>query len=134
MLLAYHLWEQVNQGETATLDSWARAYEAALTELDPEFDAAWRRLSVNHQKTMRAVIAGQGSPYRASALTRFDLEKTNAQWSVKQLIGTADLEQEGRQQRVVDPLFAAWIRRLNFAGMPRDMEEAAPGQAATPDT
>jgi hypothetical protein len=129
MLLAYRLWEQVEQGDTATLDSWARAYETALAELDPEFDAAWRKLSVNHQKTLRAVIAGNGSPYRASVLARLDLQKTNAQWSLKQLIATADLEAEGRRQRVVDPLFAAWINRINFAGMPREMEDAAPAQA-----
>jgi len=126
MLLAYHLWEQVEQGDTATLDSWRRAYATALDELEPEFDAAWRKLSVNHQKTMRAVIAGHGSPYKASVLARLDLEKPNAQWSVKQLVATADLEAEGRKQRVVDPLFAAWIRRINFAGMPREMEDAAP--------
>ncbi len=123
MMLAYHLWEQVEQGETATLGDWAGARAAALAELDPEFDAAWRRLLVTQQKTMRAVIAGRGSPYRNTVLARLDLEKSAAQVAAKQLSATADLEPDGRQQRVVDPLFATWIKQINEAGMPTGVDE-----------
>src|SRR5947208_1259664 len=49
MLLAYRLWEQVDTHAPGTLRDWMRAHEAALAELQPEFDAHWRRLSVNEQ-------------------------------------------------------------------------------------
>jgi hypothetical protein len=112
MLLAHRLWDEVAQGDTGTLDSWAAAYEAALTELEPEFDARWRGLDLAERKTLRAIIAGDGSAYRESVLRRLDLSKATAQSAVRRLQATADLEQQDRQQRLVDPLFAAWIRQL----------------------
>ena len=63
MFLAHRLWEQVGPGGAATLADWAAAHETALDELQPEFDANWRRLSTNEQKALRAVIGGQGSPF-----------------------------------------------------------------------
>ncbi len=116
MLLAHQLWEHVPAGEEGTLERWTRAYEAALAQLDPEFDAHWRKLSANEQKTLRAVIAGEGSPYRTTVLRRLDLEKSNAQSAVRRLTATAELEADERKHRVVDPLFAAWIGRIDSAG------------------
>jgi hypothetical protein len=113
MLLAHRLWEQVDEGDIATLEDWSRAYEAALSELDAEFDAEWRGLSITEQRTLRAVIAGGGSPYRSAVLARLDLEKPSAQSAVKRLTAKAELEPDGGKHRVVDPLFAAWIELLD---------------------
>jgi uncharacterized protein len=113
MLLAHRLWEQVDEGDIATLEDWSRAYEAALSELDAEFDAEWRGLSITEQRTLRAVIAGGGSPYRSAVLARLDLEKPSAQSAVKRLTARAELEPDGGKHRVVDPLFAAWIELLD---------------------
>ena len=55
MLLAHRLWEEVAPGATATLADWTSAHAAAHVELQPEFDANWRRLSTSAQKTLRAV-------------------------------------------------------------------------------
>src|SRR3954469_13551075 len=41
IMLAYHVWEQVDAGDTATLEHWERAHAATLAELEPEFDALW---------------------------------------------------------------------------------------------
>ncbi len=112
MLLAYRLWETVPRGKAATLDDWTVAYESALAELEPELDAHWRGLGLAEQKTLRAVIAGGGSPYREHVLQRLDLSKPTAQTALKRLHETAEVEQEGRRQRLVDPLFAEWIGRL----------------------
>jgi hypothetical protein len=65
MLLAHRLWEEVEKGETASLEDWRGAHAAALAELTPEFDAQWRGFDTSEQKTMRAIIAGNGSPYKA---------------------------------------------------------------------
>jgi uncharacterized protein len=115
MLLAHRLWEEVERGGTASLDDWERAHGAALDELQPEFEAQWRGFDTSEQKTMRAVIAGGGSPYRAAVLERLALTKTMAQKALQRLGARAELEAEGRKQIVVDPLFAEWIERLNVS-------------------
>jgi len=98
---------------TATLDDWARAHAAALDELKPEFEAQWRGFDTSEQKTMRAVLAGDGSPYRAAVLERLALTKTMAQKALQRLSARAELESKGRKQVVVDPLFAEWIEGLS---------------------
>jgi hypothetical protein len=115
IMLAHHLWERVAQGGTATLDDWFTAYEASLRELEPEFDARWRGYqSVTTQKTLRSIIAGGGSAFRQAVLNRLDLGKPSAQNALKRLLDTADIESHGpRKYRVVDPLYAEWIRRID---------------------
>ena len=119
MMLAHHLWEQVARGGTATLDDWRAAHASALEELQPQFDAQWRGFSTTEQRALRAVIAGDGSPYRQRVLERLGLDKSGAQKAVRRLNASADLEQEGRRQRVVDPLFAEWIALLD-SGAPEE--------------
>jgi hypothetical protein len=113
MLLAHRLWEEVPRGETATLDHWARADAAALRELLPEFDAQWRGFDTSEQKTLRAVIAGDGSPYKADVLGRLDLTKDMVRKALPRLSATAEIETIDGKQAVVDPLFAEWIARVN---------------------
>jgi hypothetical protein len=112
MLLAHRLWEEVPLGGAATLESWETAHEAALAELEPEFDAHWRGLDLAEQKTLRAVVAGDGSPYKETVLQRLELSKPTAQGALRRLQATADVEREGTRQTIVDPLFAEWIARL----------------------
>jgi hypothetical protein len=59
------------------------------------------------------VIAGDGSPYRRRVLERLGLDKSGAQKAIRRLNASADLEQEGGRQHVVDPLFAEWIALLD---------------------
>ena len=107
MLLAHRLWEEVAPGATATLADWTRAHAAAHVELQPEFDANWRRLSTSAQKTLRAVVAGGGSPFRTRVLEQLDLPKSTARASLRSLVASAIVEQDGDEYVVVDPLFAA---------------------------
>src|SRR3954447_16432122 len=72
MLLAHRLGAAVERGGTATLADWATAHAAALAELQPEFDAHWRRLSTNAQKALRAVVVGNGSPFQRRVLEQLD--------------------------------------------------------------
>jgi hypothetical protein len=112
MLLAHRLWEEVEPKGSATLEEWERAHVAALLELQPEFEAQWRGLDTSEQKTLRAIIAGDGSPYRAAVLERLALSKTSAQKALQRLSLRAEIEAEGRRQGIVDPLFAEWIGAL----------------------
>ena len=113
MLLAHRLWATVEKGETATLDEWREAHAAALVELNPEFDAQWRGFDTSEQKTMRAVIAGAGSPYKADVLRRLELTKDVVRKALPRLTATAEIEAQDGKHVVVDPLFARWIERLN---------------------
>jgi uncharacterized protein len=112
MLLAHRLWEETPRDGTADLDAWRRAHAAALAELEPEFDAQWRGFDSSEQKTMRAVIAGAGSPYRQHVLRRLDLTKDMVRKALPRLSATAEIESSDGKHRVVDPLFAQWIERL----------------------
>ena len=116
MLLAHRLWEEVEPDGTATLADWARAHAAALAELQPEFDANWRRLPTNAQKALRAVVAGEGSPFQRTVLEQLDLAKSTARASLTSLVAGATVEQRGDEYVVIDPLFAEWISRTRTSG------------------
>jgi hypothetical protein len=113
MLLAHRLWAEVAKGDTATLDHWRRAHTAALAELNPEFDALWRGLDTSQQKTLRAIIAGEGSPYRADVRNRLELTKDMVRKALPRLSARAEIEARAGKQAVVDPLFAEWIELIN---------------------
>jgi uncharacterized protein len=116
MLLAYRLWEEVEAGGTATLADWRRAHRAALAELQPEFDAHWRRLTTNEQKALRAVVAGDGSPFQRRVLERLDLAKSTARASLRSLAANAIVEQQDERYVLVDPLLAEWIAGVREGG------------------
>jgi hypothetical protein len=112
MLLAYRLWEEVEPKGTATLADWTHAHVAALAELQPEFDANWRRLPTSGQKALRAVVAGAGSPFQRRVLEQLDLPKSTARAALQLLVANATVEQKDDEYRVIDPLFAEWIANL----------------------
>ena len=85
------------------------AHAAALLELQPEFDAHWRALPTSEQKALRAVIAGQGSPFKGDVLRRLALDKTTAHNAVQRLIASGDVEVVERRHAIIDPLFAEWV-------------------------
>jgi hypothetical protein len=113
MLLAHRLWAVVEPGGTATLADWAAAHAASLAELQPEFDAHWRRLSTNAQKALRAVVTGDGSPFQRRVLEQLDLHKSTARAALQALVTNATVEQDAENYALVDPLFAEWIAGLS---------------------
>jgi uncharacterized protein len=128
MLLAHRLWEAVPRGDEGTLDAWDAAREAADLELEPEFDAQWRGLDTSEQKTLRALLLGDGSPYRSAALHRLELTKDVVRRALPRLAATAEIEErDGGGYAVVDPLFAEWIARLNDRPFQSDGEGTVPG-------
>jgi hypothetical protein len=113
MLLAHRLWEETPRDEIATLEHWDAAHAAALAELQAEFDAQWRGFDTSEQKTIRAVIAGQGSPYKQDILRRLALTKDMVRKALPRLAARAEIETDDGKHRVVDPLFAEWVERVN---------------------
>jgi hypothetical protein len=111
MLLAHRLWATVDRDGSASLEDWHDAYEAAIAELDAEFDAEWRHLDASEQKTLRSVLEGDGSPYRGDVLKRLALTKDMVRKALPRLAASALTERNGDRHEIVDPLFAEWIRR-----------------------
>jgi len=109
---------EVGDGETAIFADWERAHAAAVLELQPEFDAHWRALATSEQKALRAVIAGQGSPFKGDVLRRLALDKTTAHNAVQRLIAAADIEVVERRHVVIDPLFAEWVAAMQGGSAP----------------
>jgi hypothetical protein len=124
MLLAHRLWEEVGTGETAALEHWHAAHSAALKELEPEFDAQWRGLENSDQKTLRAIVAGEGSPYRGDVRRRLELSKDMVRRALPRLSATAEIETVGGKHEVVDPLFAEWIERIGQGSLEAIEERA----------
>ena len=128
ILLAHRLWEEVEEGDTATLQDWRTAHEAALSELRPEFDAHWRGFGTTEQKALRAILGGGGSPLSARVLTPLQLDKATAHKALRRLAATADVETADGSYRLVDPLFAEWISGLRDD--PAELIRAAPEPSA----
>jgi hypothetical protein len=62
---------------------------------------------------MRAVIAGDGSPYKADVRRRLELTKDMVRKALPRLSATAEIEPVDGKHAVVDPLFAQWIELIN---------------------
>ena len=120
------------QGREATLDDWQAAHAAAMRELEPEFDAQWRGLDASEQKTLRAIVLGDGSPYRTVALRRLELTKDVVRRALPRLAATAEIEErETGGYAIVDPLFAAWVDRLNDRPGDDEAAQTEPGGSPT---
>src|SRR5919197_1314807 len=99
------------QGDVASF-IFAGSEPGLMRELFEEFDANWRRLATNAQKALRAVVAGDGSPFQRRVLEQLDLRKSTARAALQTLVGNATVEQEDDTYVLVDPLFAEWIANL----------------------
>ena len=96
MLLAHRLrrrWSR--RGRRRSRPGRSASHPAALAELQPEFDANWRRLTTNEQKALRAVIAGEDLPTGCNVLEQLDLPKSTARASLGLLAANATIERRG---------------------------------------
>ena len=111
MLLAHRLWEVTERGRPADEDTWAEALAATFAELGESFVATWDGLEAKQRAVLAAVAASPRTLYDQSTLARFNLTKASAQTARDRLLEVGEhLDRRGDQPRLVDPLFAAWIR------------------------
>ncbi len=127
MLLAHVLWDELSDGEEATLAHWLRAYARTLLELQPEFEAHWRQFSTIERKTLRAVLESDGTRMRGQLLDRLEVEKSAVNKALKRLLGRAEVELADDRYVLVDPLFAQWIERMSSAGELPALDDAVAG-------
>lgn len=115
MLTAHILWEAVPYGAVASLDAATEAIEEAARRTRNEHTALFASMPRTHRDTLRA-IALHGSPYSAAGARALGLKKASAQTAVKTLLADGLVDRGagvvGDRWRVIDPLFAAWLRDL----------------------
>jgi uncharacterized protein len=117
MLLAYRLWDVVEPQATATLGDWEDALSTTMVELRPEFEAHWQRFTQVEQKSLRAIVEGQGATLRTHVLARLDADKSSVSRALKRLESAGEVEAIDGRTVLVDPLFALWLERLSL-GVP----------------
>jgi hypothetical protein len=113
MLLAYRLWDVVEPRATATLGDWEDALSTTMVELRPEFEAHWQRFTQVEQKSLRAIVEGQGATLRTHVLARLDADKSSVSRALKRLESAGEVEVIDGRTVLVDPLFALWLERLS---------------------
>ncbi|HVR14263.1 MAG TPA: hypothetical protein VMS41_10800 [Gaiellaceae bacterium] len=113
MLLAYRLWDVVEPRATATLADWEDALSTTMVELRPEFEAHWQRFTQVEQKSLRAIVEGQGATLRTHVLARLDADKSSVSRALKRLESAGEVEVIDGRTVLVDPLFALWLERLS---------------------
>lgn len=112
MLLAHQLWDQTPRGEVATPERWQRAIEVMFAEYGEALQAAWDSLETKEQAVMAALALSPEPLFAERTLERFNLSKGGAQHARQALVRSGQLHRLGDDWRIVDPLLAEWIGRL----------------------
>lgn len=114
MLLAHHLFLQVEPGAGAGIETWSAAYEAARREADGEVEVLWDSCSSLERRVLKAIAHRAVALMGREAAARFGLAKSGStQVAVDRLVGEGHLvaDRRGRSgYRIVDPFLGAWLR------------------------
>ena len=108
MLLAHHLWEATSPAGTADYSTFESALDDALTHCRAEFDAIGAQFGPGAAKTAR--LLAWGEPPLGAAAARIGLAKGTARGGLLALDRVSLIDDE---HRIVDPLWAEHLRRLN---------------------
>ncbi len=107
MLAAHAVWEATPAGSEANEETWSAAYDRIVADTRPELRAIWTGLPTGQRRVLAALAVGQSlySTRREHGGSRGGATKGALDALVDR--GEVDLT---RPPRIVDPLFAAWIR------------------------
>lgn len=108
MLLAHHWWSITPERSSATRERLVGAVENALVAFNDEAAQLVARLTPAQAKVARLVA--HGLPVHGSAAQALKLAKSTASEALTAL-RTATIVTPSPETRLVDPLFAEWLRR-----------------------
>jgi hypothetical protein len=111
MLLAHHLWDVTAPGETATEETWAKAYEHAMADVQDELRAVWSGLAVGQRRVLVAIAENADALY-AAARSHGGSRGGAVSAAVQVLADAGEVADDPGTRtgyRVVDPLLAAWL-------------------------
>jgi uncharacterized protein len=112
MLLAHHLWERTPRGEDASPERWQEALANTFFEHAEALQAAWDSLETKEKAVLAVLALGRDSLFSRRSLERFNLSKGGAQHARDALARAGQLHEVSGRWRLVDPLLAEWIVRL----------------------
>lgn len=110
MLLAHLLWQVTPDGGEADEPGWRDAVDTALAYVGYELQSRWTALTTNERRVLRGLV--EYANLGGGALAALALPKGSVDGTVSRLLAAGDLERDGGRLRVVDPLFARWVRGL----------------------
>jgi len=112
MLLAHHLWDATDRGDTATLDTLDTALEQVDRETKERFEGTWQAIAgtANKRRTLKALALSDETLYNQRTLRRFKLSKGQAQSGEKSLISDGEAVRIDGRATIVDPLLERWIQ------------------------
>jgi hypothetical protein len=114
MLLAHFLWEQTPVRGEASGQTWTNTLLRVLErEAAEELRAAWSALNTGERRALLAIAGGQQPYARATQRHVGGSRGGGMEHAIHSLLDTGELVEDRRSPsgyRVVDPLFAHWIR------------------------
>jgi len=109
MQLADAAWRHAVPGERYRDELWGLALADARAQTEPAHESMFSRSSASDQKALRLVANGE--PLFGSAASFVDLSAGAGQSSRDRLVDFGEITRVGQRWRVVDPMYADWIRR-----------------------
>jgi hypothetical protein len=115
-MLAHNCLEALHSGSQSklTVDLVEIVFERTVQSLDPSFKEAWNRLTPLQQKTLIAVLHGEGQRMRPAETARsINSPAYSVRYALRALYNRHilwdDWNQGKLRVRLVDPFFAHWI-------------------------
>jgi hypothetical protein len=109
MQLADAAWRLADPGEHGDAALFGLALTDVRTQSEPANESMFSRSSASDQKVLRLVA--NGSPLFGSAAAVIDLSAGAGQSSRDRLVDLGEIARVSDRWKVVDPLYADWIRR-----------------------
>jgi uncharacterized protein len=109
MQLADAVWRRAVAGERFRDEWWGAALDDVRGQSDLANEALFSRSISNDQKVLRLVA--NGAPLFGSAATVVGLSPGSGQSSRNRLVDNGEIMRGGSRWRLVDPIYADWIRR-----------------------
>jgi len=109
MQLADAAWRHAAPGEQYSDDLWGEALTDARAQTERAHESMFSRSSASDQKALRLIANGE--PLFGSAASLIDLSAGAGQSSRDRLVDFGEIARVAQRWRVVDPIYADWIRR-----------------------
>jgi hypothetical protein len=115
--LAYFLWEQVSEDESASVVHLQDALSAVLRSEHAHFTLLWEDASTVQRLVLQALAREPGRPFTTAYRARNDLPAvTNVQKALRALEKREVVAGSAGEYRIVEPFLAEWLR-ASFGGI-----------------